>query len=316
VIVPAETAPTESRRLAPGIYVESLVRGSIEDLWRKTQEPDLHERWDLRFTSIEFLARESTEAVRRFRYATRIGFGIHVAGMGETSTETSGSSVERTSALRFWSQDPKSLIEEGSGYWRYVPTSDGIRFLTWYSYRPRFGAMGRAFDSAVFRPLLGWATAWSFDRLRLWIEKGIDPALSMQRSVSHAIARVTLAFVLLYHGLIPKILWRDSLEVRLVEAAGFARDSAPSVVTVLGVGEIGFGIVVLLLWRARIVLVLVIVFMLVSVVTVAVTAPDQLTRAFSPVTLNGACAALAAIAFLSARDLPSASRCLRTPPEE
>ena len=25
---------------------------------------------------------------------------------------------------------------------------------------------------------MGWATAWSFDRLRLWLEEGIDPATS------------------------------------------------------------------------------------------------------------------------------------------
>ena len=79
-----------------------------------------------------------------------------------------------------------SLIREGSGYWRYVPTGDGIRFLTWYDYRTRFGPFGRVIDRLIFRPLMGWATAWSFDRLRLWIERGIDPALSMQRSLAHA----------------------------------------------------------------------------------------------------------------------------------
>ena len=289
----ADSAPDQPRHRDRGIYVETLVRGSIDELWSKTQEPDLHERWDLRFTSIEFLAGESTEAVRRFRYATRIGFGMNVAGRGETSTETSGSSGERTSALRFWSQDPKSLIEEGSGYWRYIPTSDGIRFLTWYSYRARFGVMGRALDGAVFRPLLGWATAWSFDRLPALDREGDRSRPLDAASVSHAIARVTLAFVLVYHGLIPKILCRDSLEDRLVEAAGIAREAAPSRHGRWGRrNRVRYRPSSLLARphrsRARI------VFMFVSVVAVAVTAPDQLTRAFSPVTLNAACAALAA----------------------
>ena len=39
------------------IYVESLIRGPLERLWRLTQEPGLHQRWDLRFTSIEYLPR-------------------------------------------------------------------------------------------------------------------------------------------------------------------------------------------------------------------------------------------------------------------
>ena len=40
-----------------GIYVEVRVRGSMEDLWRLTQEPALHRRWDLRFSEIRYLPR-------------------------------------------------------------------------------------------------------------------------------------------------------------------------------------------------------------------------------------------------------------------
>ncbi|WP_147944595.1 hypothetical protein [Microbispora sp. CSR-4] len=40
----------------------------------------------------------------------------------------------------------------------------------------------------VFRPLIGWATAWSFDRLRLWLETGQTP----ERSLWQALAEVCL----------------------------------------------------------------------------------------------------------------------------
>jgi hypothetical protein len=151
------------------IYVETRVRGHLEDLWQRTQDPVLHERWDLRFSEIDYLPRDGHEP-QRFRYETRIGFGLRVRGEGESMGTRDGAAGERTSALRFWSDDPKSLIREGSGYWRYVPTADGVRFLTWYDYRTRFGLLGRLVDRVLFRPLMGWATAWSFDRLRLWIE--------------------------------------------------------------------------------------------------------------------------------------------------
>ncbi len=42
-------------------------------------------------------------------------------------------------------------------------------------YRPRWGALGALADRLLFRPLMGWATAWSFDRLRLWLERGVTP---------------------------------------------------------------------------------------------------------------------------------------------
>jgi hypothetical protein len=43
-----------------------------------------------------------------------------------------------------------------------------VRFLTGYDYGTRFGLPGQVIDRLALRPLLGWATAWSFDRLRLW----------------------------------------------------------------------------------------------------------------------------------------------------
>ena len=166
--------------MTPPIYVETLIRAPLDEVWEKTQRPDLHERWDLRFTRIEYLPRAREDEPQRFLYATRIGFGVAIEGRGETVGERERPDGSRASALRFWSDDPKSLILRGSGYWRYVPVADGTRFLTRYDYETRFGRAGRVVDRLVFRPLLGWATAWSFDRLRLWVERGIEPERSLR----------------------------------------------------------------------------------------------------------------------------------------
>jgi hypothetical protein len=168
------------------IYVETLIRAPLDDVWEKTQRPELHERWDLRFTGIEYLPRASEDEPQRFLYTTRIGFGVEIRGEGESVGEKTGPAGARTSALRFWSDDSRSLIREGSGYWRYVPVEGGVRFLTRYDYTTRFGALGRAVDRMLFRPLLGWATAWSFDRLRLWLEAGIEPEDSRRRLLPRA----------------------------------------------------------------------------------------------------------------------------------
>ena len=227
------------------IYVEIRIRGDLDELWRRTQDPRLHERWDLRFSEIAYLPRPDQTSPQRFGYATRIGFGLRIRGEGESEGSRAGDDGERVSALRFWSRDPKSLIREGSGYWRYVPTSDGIRFLTWYSYRTRFGWPGRLLDAAIFRPIMGWATAWSFDRLRLWIEKGIDPAVSGQRAVIHAIARLCIAFVFLYHGLIPKLLYRHPSEVALLLEGGVPASAMNTALLLIGLGEIALAAVML-----------------------------------------------------------------------
>ncbi len=177
------------------LYIEARIRADLEDLWRHSQEPALHQRWDLRFTEITYLPCADGEP-QHFRYATRVLPFLTIAGTGVSAGEKRRADGTRTSALRFACPHPLSLLEEGSGYWRYVPEegqgegreADGIRFLTGYDYRPRWGRLGALADRAAFRPLMGWATAWSFDRLRLWLERGITP----ERALLNAVADVAL----------------------------------------------------------------------------------------------------------------------------
>jgi DoxX-like family len=296
------------------IYVEIRIRGPMDELWRRTQQPELHERWDLRFSEIEYLPRPDEGAPQRFSYATRIGLGRRIRGDGEREGHRAAADGERVSALRFWSRDPKSLIREGSGYWRYVPTPDGIRFLTWYGYRTRFGAVGRLLDALLFRPLLGWATAWSFDRLRLWIEKGIDPAVAAERSLIHALARASVALVLLYQGLVPKLLFRHPSESAMLLAAGLSGPAADVAVTLIGLGEVAAAGVLLAAWRARWPFAATAVAMAAALAAVAWSSPGTLPAAFNPVALNLSVGALALIGWAAGRDLPSAARCLRRRP--
>ncbi|GLW96065.1 hypothetical protein [Microtetraspora sp. NBRC 16547] len=176
--------------MARSVYVETLIRADIDELWRRTQRPDFHQRWDLRFTEIDYLPRAPGEP-QRFRYTLRPLPWLAIAGTGITARERHGANRSRTSALRFSSQDPISLIRSGSGFWRYIPTDDGIRFVTGYGYHPGWGGWGVVIDLA-FRPIMGWATAWSFDRLRLWLESGRTPERSLRQALVELGVRVTV----------------------------------------------------------------------------------------------------------------------------
>ena len=184
------------------VYVEILVRAPIDVLWSHTQTPALHERWDLRFSTIEYLCNSSDELSQQFRYATRLGFGLEISGYGETLGRRDTSDGSSTSTLKFGSNEPLSLIREGGGYWKYVPTADGTRFLTRYDYQTRFGRAGALFDRVIFCRLIGWATAWSFDRLRLWLEERVDPARAARNMLIHTVARSALVLVLAYRGMV------------------------------------------------------------------------------------------------------------------
>lgn len=296
------------------IYVETRIRGPIDEAWQKTQLPELHERWDLRFTDIKYLPRDDESQPQQFLYGTRLGFGVAVRGEGESVGTRDSADGSRTSALKFWSNDPKSLIKEGAGYWKYVPTNDGIRFLTGYDYQTRFGLAGKLTDAIVFRPLIGWATAWSFDRLRLWIEKGIDPEVSRNRALLHALATLVIAFVWVYQGAVPKLIARHPDELQMFLDAGIAVATAPTMLQIVGWAEVAIGLLVLIFAFQRWPFVLTIVLMVLATVGVVVTSPSHLWAAFNPVSLNLLMGAMAVVGLATVRDIPLARRCLRQPP--
>jgi len=299
--------------VAHPIYVERLIDAPMEALWNATQTPDVHERWDLRFTEIRYLPRSAPSEPQRFLYATRIGFGVRIAGEGE-SVGQSERNGDRTSALRFWSNDGKSLIRKGSGYWRYSPTDNGVRFITQYDYDTRFGAAGRALDLA-FRPLLGWATAWSFDRLRLWLERGVEPSAMLERSLIHWVGRGSLAFIWLYHGIVLKLL-APAGEIDLAVRIGAPISVAPALVLAAAIVEIALGLGIVALRDARVLLVLSSALAVGLAVVTGALVPQLIVAPFQPITLGVAMVGLAAVALLADRDLPQARRCLRAPPSK
>jgi len=293
-----------------GIYVETLISEGLDRIWQLTQEPDLHTRWDLRFTRIQYLPRANPSEAQRFLYETRIGFGLAIEGTGESVGDRSLEQGDVTSSLKFASDDPKSLIRNGAGYWKYVPTHAGLRFLTWYDYEVRFGAMGRLVDRLAFRRLIGWATAWSFDRLRLWVENEQAPETSMTLFMIHAITRLSIAFIWIWQGLVPKLLFRHVDEREMLLQTGLPLGLLPWIAA----GEILIGVLVLCTWRVRAIFIANAMAMVLASVVVVARSPSYLTAAFNPVTLNLGVFALAITGWLASKTLPSAHKCLRANP--
>ena len=298
------------------IYVEILVRAPMDALWAHTQTPALHERWDLRFSEIDYLPRLGDGAPQRFRYATRIGFGLEISGEGETTGQRGLPDGSSTAALKFGSDAPLSIIREGSGYWKYIQTRDGVRFLTWYDYRTRFGAAGALFDRLIFRPLIGWATAWSFDRLRLWLEERVDPRVAVRQTFIHLVARVALAAVFAYQGIVPKLLVRHVDEIAMIRAAGVPTALTTTALAALGICELAMAAVLLVAWSRSWPAWLCLVSMPIAATLVALRSPAFFGAAFNPFSLNISVAALAAVDLIVLAGVPSAARCLRRPSAE
>jgi len=152
------------------IYVEIEIRATVDRIWELTQDVDQHPRWDLRFSSITPVATLPAGG-SRFVYERRMLLHT-ITGAGTSLGDKQRPDGTRTSALRFATDDRLSPLRSGRGYWRYIPTSQGTTFITGFDYDPGWGKL---IDRLIMRKIIGWMTAWSFDRLRIWAETGTPP---------------------------------------------------------------------------------------------------------------------------------------------
>lgn len=131
-----------------------------------------------------------------------------------------------------------------------------------------------------------------------------DNALPTDRLSSiHRLSRATLAAIWIYHGLVPKFLFRDWSEMALLGDMGLDVQLLPSALTTAAYLEIALGLLILANWRSRWPLWATIGAMLGALIGVARYSPQVLHAAFNPVTLNGAAIALALIALWSMREV-------------
>lgn len=152
------------------IRVETVIAADIETVWRLTQDPVEHARWDARFSRIVPTG-EDADGRWRFRYERWMLIRT-IRGTGISLGTREAADGARTSALRFTTDDRLSPLRDGRGYWRYEPVDGGVRFITGYDYEPGWGSV---LDRILVRPLVAWMTACSFARLRRWAEVGDTP---------------------------------------------------------------------------------------------------------------------------------------------
>lgn len=293
------------------IYVKTEIETTMDELWKYTQDPKIHTEWDARFTEISYLEKNQDEP-QRFLYKTKIGFGLEIAGEGESIGELQKEGGERISSLKFWTDSKLSLISVGRGYWKYTPNENKVRFETQYDYETRFGGIGRFIDSYIFRPLLGWATAWSFDALKLWLEKGFHPRLLLKRAITYYLICFLLSFVWIYQGLIPKILYTHPEEVQMLSKLIVSENYAAVIIKMVGFLEIVFGVIWLLPFRKQKLFFLHTFIILILTAAAGFTNIASFMQPFNPITLNIILIGLSIIGYLNSNNLPQAKNCKRS----
>ncbi|MFD2706719.1 DoxX-like family protein [Salibacterium lacus] len=294
------------------IYVEIPIHTNIETLWEASQDPVLHAQWDLRFSSITYVPKKESEP-QLFSYKTKMGFTA-VEGWGKSVGSFHAEDGSRTSSLHFGTDQSLSPIREGKGYWKYQPKHDDtITFLTQYDYTPGFGRIGDFVDHLIFRPLMGWGTALSFDVLKKWLEQGETPASQYVRFFSHWILTFFFFFIWIYHGLIPKLIYRHPGEMEMVQASlPLSNTQSLWAVLIIGMGEVIFGWIWLFYRKKRHLFFLQMILLPLLTLSAVLADPRSLVDPFNPFTFNLALFVLSMMGyFISAAELPTAANCKR-----
>jgi DoxX-like family len=294
------------------IYVEIPIKASVDEVWEKSQNPILHEQWDLRFSSITYLPKKSEDDPQSFHYETKIGFGLKVSGWGKSIGTHNKEDGSKISSLHFGTPQKISPISEGKGYWKYIPNEKGTTFLTQYDYDVRYSYFGRLIDS-FFRPLMGWATALSFDVLKRWVEKGELPRTQFIRFFSTALITLLFFFIWFYQGLVPKIIAHHPEEVAMLSSlSSMDLDTAVKAVGIVGILEVLFGLTWLLYRNKRHLHLLQIIVFPALTLSALLADPAISMHPFNPVTFNASLWILSILGFVLAKDVPSATNCNRS----
>lgn len=113
----------------------------------------------------------------------------------------------------------------------------------------------------------------------------------------YPMARITVAFVWFYHGLVPKLLGPHRDELAMNMALGLNHSQAVQMAYAGGIAELLFAAVLLLFWQHRWPLLVSALSMVLLLVYVCLMQPVLIGAAFNPVTTNMAVLVLSVIAY-------------------
>ncbi len=108
---------------------------------------------------------------------------------------------------------------------------------------------------------------------------------------TYALSRFSIALIWIYHGLVPKILFKHVSELELVAKGPFVVD-AETTIMIAGVAEVLIGLLVLVFWKQPWPIVISLAGFSVLFLSAITLSPELAIQAFNPVTLT-----VSAIAF-------------------
>ncbi|WP_444944597.1 DoxX-like family protein [Microbulbifer sp. ZKSA006] len=100
------------------------------------------------------------------------------------------------------------------------------------------------------------------------------------------IARITIGFSWIYHGIFPKLIHVAPLELAMTSTVGFSVEASYLITKAAGILEVIFGLLFLVFYRMKSIVYLNIAGLTMLLLFVMLQMPSLLVEAFNPVTTN------------------------------
>ena len=129
----------------------------------------------------------------------------------------------------------------------------------------------------------------------------------MIKLTSDSLARLSVAFVFLYHGLVPKLLLLHPSEIALAQATPTLGLDPAFVIRIAGIAEVLLSLALLVFWQRRWPLYLAGIALLGLLAATLVFVPSIAVAAFNPISLSVTTLALVWIALQAERGIRAPS---------
>jgi hypothetical protein len=139
---------------------------------------------------------------------------------------------------------------------------------------------------------------------------GLAPVAALRLARVQQLVRLVLGLCWVYQGAVPKLLFPDTGELRMVQSLGFSLAAAYRVAEAVGVAEILFGLLFWVLPRGglRVAYWVNILGLAGLALGVLFSQPSLFVASFNPFTLNLSMMTLATVGLLTLADAPKATQ--------
>ncbi|MEM7180061.1 MAG: hypothetical protein AAF518_04055 [Spirochaetota bacterium] len=234
---------------SPGILLRIHIAADLQVIWQKICHFGLHQKWNP-LVPLWYASRSITSP--EFSHSFHKSFFGKNLLQGEATGEfLKSSDVEILYSFRFAIPQKNGESIQGNGHWHLQVEGESTTVVFWLSYKFLGNALHALLDRAILRFLLEYYLRRNFSILKIYLESSIHPKWVRLRSYLQCYLRVFLASYWMCKSLNLGQLYTGYPMLKLWSYSAFLQKHLLKFSHLVEWGELGLGILLLVLPERR-----------------------------------------------------------------